>query len=191
MASARSALPQRPAPRDVAVEQARTAVALQPLRNHRLCLGDRAILEHRVGECVDCVGVFRPQVERALRQRPAVRDVAVLGVGPAATGEKPPVVATVLAGVTLAQVHPRLVVTGHAGEREQAERPKRQRHDHRIAWPVLEMAQRPLKGLLRLPLGAQRERLYVAAIAPRTALRDAFGAAAARTFAGPNSPRIA
>jgi hypothetical protein len=36
------------------------------------------------------------------------------------------------------------------------------------------MVQRPLKGLLRLPLDAQRERLYVAALAFRTALRDAF-----------------
>ena len=48
-------------------------------------------------------------------------NMSVLGMRPAAVGEKPPIVGFEMPGVALAQIHPRLVVLRHAGEGEQPE----------------------------------------------------------------------
>ncbi|MGY4414215.1 hypothetical protein ACVWW4_005951 [Bradyrhizobium sp. LB7.1] len=104
------------------------------------------------------MGILPAQVEAALGDTAAARDVAVLGHRPAVHREEPPVLAIVMSDA-LAQLLPRAVVIGHAGEGEQAERAERQRQHQCVARPRLDVLHRRRDRLGQPALDCQRQRL--------------------------------
>jgi hypothetical protein len=101
-------------------------------------------------------------------------DLAVLSVGPAPIGQEPPVVLVIVARVALAQIDPSLIVVGHTGECEQAERAERQGQDQGVARPCIGMGQRPTESPRRLPLDGEGEDIDVAALPLRPPPGDKF-----------------
>ncbi len=112
---------ERLVPIDVAVEDAVAVVAADPLRHQRVGVRHRAVLEHRMQQRMNRIGIVAAQLEGVLGHGAPFRDLAVLGQRPAVIGEEPPILA-VRRRVAFAEILPRLVVVGHAGKREQPER---------------------------------------------------------------------
>jgi hypothetical protein len=155
---------QRRVPGDVAVKDAAAVVARQPALDKPFRLLVRTALVQGVRERMRRVGVVLAQVVAALRQRPAMRHVAVLRMRPAPVGEKPPVVGVEVPGVALAEIHARLVVVRHAGEGEEPEGAERQRQDQHIPRPSVGVHERPLQGFGRMAVDAQRQDRHMAAL---------------------------
>ena len=145
------------------------------MSNQSLGFRPRAVLEHRMREGMGTVGVGRPKIQAPLSEIAAEPHGAVLGMRPAAIGQEPPVIGFEMIGIALAQVDTSLVVIGHAGECEQAEGSERQRHDHDVTRPFVDVGQRRGKGIGRLPRHGEGQRCDVTALPGRAVACDEVG----------------
>jgi hypothetical protein len=148
----------------MAMQDAGPVIVRQPAGDQRVGLGAGSVLEQRVRHRVQPMRAGRLQREASFGDRPAMRQVQVLGVRPAEIGQEPPVRAIVRRH-PLAEVHARLRMTGHPGKGEQAEGAQRQRQDEGVARPRLHMGQHLLQRRDRIAADGTRERLDMAAFA--------------------------